>query len=55
MGLVLDLAVELPVYQRQELFAYNSNTVRLQQDVNPYSSPLEKVWELELVADKAER
>ena len=51
MGLVLDLAVELPVYQRQELFAYNSNTVRgFNEDVNPYSSPLEKVWELELVA-----
>ena len=51
MGLVLDLAVELPVYQRQELFAYNSNTVRgFNEDVNPYSSPLEKVWELELIA-----
>ncbi len=51
MGLVLDLAVELPVYQRQELFAYNSNTVRgFNKDVNPYSSPLEKVWELELIA-----
>ena len=51
MWLVLDLAVELPVYQRQELFAYNSNTVRgFNENVNPYSSPLEKVWELELVA-----
>lgn len=51
MSLVLDLAVELPVYQRQELFAYNSKTVAgFNEDVNPYSSPLEKVWELELIA-----
>ena len=51
MSLVLDLAVELPVYQRQELFAYNSKTVSgFNNDVNPYSSPLEKVWELELLA-----
>lgn len=50
MGLVLDLAVELPVYQRQNLYAYNSNTVTgFNEDVNPYSSPLEKIWELELV------
>ena len=51
MSLVLDLAVELPVYQRKELFAYNSKTVSgFNNDVNPYSSPLEKVWELELLA-----
>ncbi len=51
MSLVLDLAVELPVYQRQELFAYNSKTVSgFNDNVNPYSSPLEKIWELELIA-----
>ncbi len=50
MGYVLDLAVEMPVYQRMTLYAYNSNVIKgLQTDVNPYSSPLEKVWELELV------
>lgn len=50
MSLVLDLAVELPVYQRQELFAYNSKTVSgFNDNVNPYSSPLEKIWELELI------
>ncbi len=61
MGLVLDLAVELPVYQRQMLYAYNSNTVEgfancIINDpssennglVNPYSSPLGRVWELKL-------
>lgn len=50
MGYVLDLAVELPVYQRQNLYAYNSKTVKgFQTNVNPYTSPLEKVWELELI------
>ncbi len=50
MGLVLDMAVELPVYQRMVLYAYNSNNIKgLTESVNPYSSPLEKIWELELV------
>ena len=49
MSLVLDLAVEMPVYQRKTLYAYNGNTIKgLNKDVNPYSSPLEKIWELEL-------
>ena len=50
MGKVLDLAVEMPVYQRQTLYAYNANVIKgLTTDVNPYSSPLEKIWEVELV------
>ena len=50
LGLVLDLAVEMPVYQRQVLYAYNSKSVKgFTSDVNWYSSPLEKIWELELV------
>ena len=50
MGYVLDLAVEMPVYQRKNLYAFNSKTVKgFNETVNPYSSPLEKVWELELV------
>ena len=50
MGYVLDLAVEMPVYQRKNLYAYNSNNVSgFNENVNPYSTPLEKVWELELV------
>ena len=49
MRKVLELAVELPVYQRQTLYAYNNNTLKgLSTTVNPYSSPLEKIWELEL-------
>ena len=49
MGYVLDLAVELPVYQRDVLYAYNSNVIdssSLPSEINPYSSPLDRIWEL---------
>ena len=50
LALVLDLAVEMPVYQRQTLYAYNAKSVKgFSSDVNWYSSPLERIWELELV------
>ena len=49
MGYVLDLAVELPVYQRDVLYAFNANVIDAESvpsDVNPYSSPLDRIWEL---------
>ncbi|MBQ8292144.1 MAG: hypothetical protein IJX88_06555, partial [Clostridia bacterium] len=53
MELVLELAVELPVYQRMTLYAYNSKAVKgFSSAVNPYTSPLEKIWDLELVETK---
>ena len=51
MGLVLDLAIELPVYQRSTLYAYNSKVIKkssLPTEINPYSSPLDRIWEIEL-------
>ena len=50
MEQVLELAVELPVYQRDVLYAYNANVINsdtLSKDVNPYSTPLDRIWELE--------
>ncbi len=50
MGYVLDLAVELPVYQRSVLYAYNSKVIKessVPSDVNPYSSPLDEIWNIE--------
>ncbi len=49
---VLELAVELPVYQRQVLYAYNANVIKASslpadKDINPYSSPLDRIWEIE--------
>ncbi len=58
MGLVLDLAVELPVYQRKTLYAYNAKVIdenTLPHDenggvlINPYSSPLSRIWEVDFV------
>ena len=49
MGYVLDLAVELPVYQRQQLYAYNANIIdssSFPEEINPYSSPLDRMWEI---------
>ncbi len=53
MKLVLDLAVELPVYQRDVLYAYNANvldseSMPAESELNPYSSPLDRIWELKL-------
>ncbi len=50
MKSVLDLAVELPVYQRANLYAYNTKNVKgFYEDVNAYESPLNEIWNLELV------
>ncbi len=51
MGYVLDLAVELPVYQRDVLYAYNGNVIDVnsmpsEDELNPYSSPLDRMWEI---------
>ncbi len=51
MGYVLDLAVELPVYQRQQLYAYNAKIIdssSFPEDINPYASPLDRLWEIKL-------
>ena len=50
MGYVLDLAIELPVYQRDVLYAYNSNIIdpaSMPSEINPYTSPLDHIWEIE--------
>ncbi len=50
MGYVLDLAVEMPVYQRDVLYAYNANVIKeesLPDQINPYTSPLDRIWEIE--------
>ncbi|MBP3376591.1 MAG: hypothetical protein J6L83_07485, partial [Clostridia bacterium] len=50
MGYVLDLAVELPVYQRDVLYAYDSTVIKsesMPSEINPYTSPLDHIWEIE--------
>ncbi|MBQ3013780.1 MAG: hypothetical protein IJD75_01415 [Clostridia bacterium] len=53
MGYVLDLAIELPVYQRDVLYAYNSKIIKsesLPDEINPYTSPLDRIWEIEFAS-----
>lgn len=50
LQLILDLAVEMPVYQRKVLYAYNANVINkdsLPAEINPYTSPLDHIWEIE--------
>ena len=54
MSLILDMAIEMPVYQRSVLYAYNGDVIdvnSLPETINPYSSPLDKIWEIKLVTD----
>ena len=52
MEYILDLAIELPVYQRSVLYAYNSKVIKAStmpesSAMNPFSSPLDRIWEIE--------
>ena len=55
LKLVMDLAVELPVYQRKELYVFNINVldkntmVTKDTEVSPYTSPLSRMWEVDFV------
>ena len=53
LDMVMELAVELPTYQRSDLFAYNSNiidasTLTPKEDLTPYNGPLSRIWEVSL-------
>ena len=50
MEQILELAIELPVYQRSVLYSYNSKVIKsdsISAEINPYSSPLDRIWEIE--------
>ncbi len=53
LDVVMELAVELPTYQRSDLYAYNTNvidasTMTPREDITPYNGPLSRIWELSL-------
>ena len=53
LKLVMELAVELPTYQRSDLFAYNAkiidaSTLTPERDLTPYNGPLNRLWEVSL-------
>ena len=49
----MELAVELPTYQRSDLFAYNTNiidetTLTPAAELTPYNGPMNRLWEVSL-------
>ena len=57
LDLVMDLAVELPTYQRSDLYAYNTNiidvtTLTPESELTPFNGPLSRLWEVSLKESK---
>ena len=53
LELVMELAVELPTYQRSDLFAYNTNIIDVNTltpaaELTPYNGPMSRLWEVGL-------
>ncbi len=53
LDLVMELAVELPTYQRSDLFAYNTNIIDVNSltpasELSPYNGPMSRIWEVSL-------
>ena len=53
LDIVMELAVELPTYQRSDLFAYNTkiidvNSLTPADELTPYNGPMSKIWEVSL-------
>ena len=49
LDMIMELAVELPTYQRKNLYVYQKNILddsTFYQDASAYSSPLTKIWEV---------
>ncbi len=47
---VMELAVELPTYQRKDCVCYNVNLIKessLNQDPSPFSGVIDRIWELD--------
>lgn len=57
LDLIMQLAVELPTYQRSDLFAYNTNIIDVnsltpEKDITPFNGPMAKLWEVSLNESK---
>ena len=53
LDIVMKLAVELPTYQRSDLFAYNTNIIDASSltpasELTPYNGPMSRIWEVSL-------
>ncbi len=50
LNLVMDLAVEMPTYQRKDCVAYNKHVIdasSLNQNPTPFAGVIDKIWELD--------
>ena len=50
LDLIMDLAVELPTYQRKDLVVYNKDVIKaasLNQDANAYEGVYDRLWEVD--------
>ena len=53
LDMVMKLAVELPTYQRSDLYAYNTNIIDVStltpaSELTPFNGPMNKLWEVSL-------
>ena len=53
LDIVMEMAVELPTYQRSDLFAYNTNIIDVNSltpasELTPYNGPMSRIWEVSL-------
>ena len=53
LDMVMELAVELPTYQRSDLYAYNTNIIDVStltpaSELTPFNGPMNKLWEVSL-------
>jgi peptide/nickel transport system substrate-binding protein len=53
LDIVMQLAVELPTYQRSDLYAYNTNIIDVnsltpESELTPYNGPMIRIWEVSL-------
>ena len=54
LDIVMELAIEFPLYQRKELMAFNSskidrNSLTPDNELSPYNSLLARIWEMDFV------
>ncbi len=52
LDVIMELAVEFPIYQRKDLFAYQSNLLdpsTLPTKVTPFSGLLARIWEIDYI------
>lgn len=52
LDVLMDLAVEFPLYQRNDLFVYNSTVIdatTMNQNPTSYSSPMNEIWKVDYI------